>query len=144
MTTALLVIHFTFSAVWLGCVLTEALFERALLAGDRSAHRTLADLHVRVDKLVEIPSIAFVLVSGVWLSFLHFPSSAYFYTMLIAGIVAVVANAYCIWLVFRRRDAAHALRWDEFDKLDHLQHKIGGIVLAGLLVAIIFGVLANS
>jgi len=144
MTTALLAIHFTFSALWLGCVLTEALFERALLAGDRSLHRTLADLHVRVDTFIEIPSIVLVLVSGIWLSFLHFPSSIYFYTMLIGGLVAVIANACCVWLVFRRRDAAHALLWGEFDKLDHLQHKVGAIVLLGLLVAIIFGVLANS
>ena len=144
MTTALLAVHFTFSALWLGCVLTEALFERALLAGDRAAHRTLADLHVRVDKFIEIPSIVLVLVSGVWLSALHFPSGTYFYTMLIAGCVAVVANGYCVWLVFRRRDAAHALRWEEFDKLDHLQHKVGGIVLLGLVTAIMFGVLAHS
>jgi hypothetical protein len=143
MKVALLALHFGFSTVWLGCVLTEALFERALLAGDRSAHLRQADLHVRVDKYIEVPAILFVLITGsaLWMS--SSPMGGAFYTMLLSGLVAVAANAYCVWLVFRRRDAAHAESWDEFDRLDHLQHQVGAIVLVGLLAAVIAGTMGR-
>jgi uncharacterized membrane protein len=138
--SAILPLHFGFAAIWLGCVVTEALFERALLAGDRSDHRTLADLHVRVDKFIEVPAIIVVLVTGVLVWLNSTPTSTSFYVMLIAGLIAIAANFHCVWLVFRRRYAAHTENWDEFDRLDHLQHKVGGIVLLGLLVAIVSGV----
>ena len=139
MKVALLALHFGFSTIWLGCVLTEALFERALLAGDRSAHLKLADLHVRVDKYIEVPAILFVLITGAALWGSSSSTGSAFYTMLSAGLVAVAANAYCVWLVFRRRDPAQAESWDEFDRLDHLQHKVGAIVLVGLLASVIAG-----
>ncbi len=62
--STVLALHFGFATIWLGCVVTEALFERALLAGDRSAHLTLADLHVRVDKFIEVPAILVVLMTA--------------------------------------------------------------------------------
>jgi hypothetical protein len=63
MRTTLIAAHATFAAVWLGCILTEALFERALLAKGRDSQLTLAHLHVRVDKVIEIPAIFGVLLS---------------------------------------------------------------------------------
>ena len=136
MATSLLFFHLGFACLWLGCVVTEALFERALLAGDRSAHLVLADLHVRVDKFIEIPAILIVFCSGAWL-WLHSTSSGVaFYSMVTAGFIAIAANVYCVFLVFKRQTAAHAGEWEAFDRLDHLQHKIGAIVLVGLLVAL--------
>ena len=64
MRTALIAIHASFAALWLGCILTEALFERALLSKGRDGQLTLAHLHVSVDKAVELPAIIGVLVSG--------------------------------------------------------------------------------
>lgn len=144
MVSILLSLHFVFAAVWLGCVITEALFERALLSGDRSSHLVLADLHVRVDKVIEIPAIVVVLLTGVCLWFYVQPVGAAFYVMLVAGVVAMAANVYCVWLVFKRRDAAHASIWNEFERLDHLQHKVGAIVLLGLLIAIAAGAAARA
>jgi len=137
-------LHFGFTTIWLGCVVTEALFERALLAGDRNAHRTLADLHVRVDKFIEIPAILVVLLTGVLMWLNTAPTSTSFYVMLASGLVAIAANFYCVLLVFRRRDAAHCESWDEFDNLDHLQHKVGAIVLLGLLIALAGGVVGRA
>ena len=136
MAASVLFCHVVFASVWLGCVITEALFERALLAGDRSAHLLLVDLHVRVDLIVEIPAILIVVFTGVWLWLHSEPSGVAVYSMLIAGFVAIAANAYCVYLVFKRKAAAHAGEWDEFDRLDHLQHKVGAIVLVGLLTAL--------
>lgn len=144
MISSLLFLHLLFAAVWLGCVVTEALFERALLAGDRSSHVVLADLHVRVDKVVEVPAIFIVFLTGVGLWFYLQPTGAAFYMMLVSGVVAIAANVYCVLLVFKRRDAAHALQWNEFDRLDHLQHKVGAIVLLGLLIAIAAGACARA
>jgi uncharacterized membrane protein len=142
--STVIAIHFGFATIWLGCVVTEALFERALLAGNRSAHLTLADLHVRVDKFIEIPAILVVLATGVWMWLNATPTSASFYVMLSSGLVAIAANFYCVFLVFKRRDAAHSKSWDEFDRLDHLQHKIGAIVLFGLLAALVSGVVGRG
>lgn len=137
-------LHLGFAAVWLGCVITEALFERACLAGGRSSHLMLADLHVRVDKIVELPAIVMVLATGAWLYFSIRPEGAAFHVMLVAGLIAIAANLYCVFLVFKRRDAAHASQWNEFDRLDRLQHKVGAVVLLGLLIAIVAGAAAKS
>jgi hypothetical protein len=45
-----------FAGLWLGCVLTEATFERMMLAKGRDHQLTLALPHWRVDVLVEIPA----------------------------------------------------------------------------------------
>ncbi|TNE42642.1 MAG: hypothetical protein EP347_00455 [Alphaproteobacteria bacterium] len=134
--TVLLPLHYGFAMLWLGCVITEALFERALLSGDRSSHLLLADLHVKVDKFVEIPAMCIVTLSGIWLWRFAEVVGAAFYTMVCAGCIAILANVYCVVLVFKRRDAAHNQDWAAFDILDHRQHKFGGLVLIGLLVAL--------
>ena len=144
MNLAIISLHFGFAAVWLGCVVTEALFERALLAGDRESHLTLADLHARVDLFIEVPAIAIVVATGVYLWLQGNPSGPGFYVMLTMGLIAIIANSYCVWLVFRRRHVAHLGDWSEFDRLDHQQHKVGAVVLIGLLAAIVSGVIGNT
>ncbi len=139
MHNTILLLHFGCAALWLGCVITEALFERALLASDRTAHLVLADLHVRVDKVVELPALTLVLLSGIALWHFARPEGAAFYWMVGAGLLAIIANLWCVKLVFKRRDAAHEGDWTTFERLDHLQHKIGAVVLIGLLVAIVAG-----
>jgi hypothetical protein len=140
MRTTLLSLHLLFAGIWIGCVLTEALFERVLLAGDRAAHLTLSSLHVRVDKYVEIPMIVGVLLTGAVLWSQGHRAGASFHLMAGAGLVAIAANLHCVGIVFKRHRAALAGNWPEFDRLDHLQHKVGGVVLAGLVVAVGAGV----
>lgn len=133
-------IHLTCAALWVGCILTEALFERALLAGDRASHLMLARLHVRVDLLVEIPAFTGVLITGALLGSQDHPASSAITTMMLSGLGAIIANLYCVWLVFRRRDAAEAADWASFDKLDHQQHKFGALVLLFVVVALLSGI----
>lgn len=132
----LLALHLVFASVWLGCILTEVLFERALLPKGPDARTTLAQLHVRVDKVIEIPSIVIVLITGAWLWIQSPVVNRGFYPMLVAGSVAIAANAYCVCLVFKRRRAANAGDWPRFDVLDHKQHKFGAVVLIGVLMAL--------
>ncbi len=133
-------IHLACAALWIGCILTEALFERALLAGDRASHLLLARLHVRVDLLVEIPAFTGVLITGALLGSLDHSASSAITTMMLSGLGAIIANIYCVWLVFRRRDAAEAADWESFDKLDHQQHKFGALVLLFVVVALLSGI----
>jgi hypothetical protein len=42
----------------------------------------------------------------------------------------------CVGLVFARAKAAHAGDWLRFDRLDHLQHKLGAVVLLAMLGAL--------
>jgi hypothetical protein len=58
----------------------------------------------------------------------------------LCGLGAIVTNSYCVWLVFQRRHAAIQADWNSFDRLDHLQHKFGALVLLFALVALIAGI----
>lgn len=64
MKTTVLLVHILLVGIWLGCVLTEALFERALLGKGREQEWILTRLHKRVDVWIEIPAFVGVLVSG--------------------------------------------------------------------------------
>jgi len=140
MRSLLLALHLIFASVWLGCILTEALFERALLAEDRAAHRVLARLHVRVDKLIELPAILGVLGTGLALFSQSWPRTPSFYVMAGTGVAAIGLNVFCVWLVYRRRSAASTGAWSMFDRLDHIQHKAGAGVLLLVLTALAAGV----
>jgi hypothetical protein len=61
-------------------------------------------------------------------------------TMVLCGLGAIITNLYCVWLVFQRRRAAVQADWARFDRLDHLQHKFGAVVLLFALAALIAGI----
>lgn len=136
----LLMLHLLFIGIWLGCVLTEALFERALLGQGRAHELLLADLHKRVDVWIEIPAFAAVVVTGGML-FAQATPDTWLYAKVALGLLAVVTNAVCVGLVFARAKAAHLGNWERFDRLDHLQHKLGAVVLLGLLGALGLGLM---
>lgn len=134
----LLSLHLLMVGLWLGCVLTEALFERALLGQGPQAQRLLARLHWRVDLWVEIPAFAAVVVTGLallpgqrWDGWLVFK--------LVCAGLAVVANMVCVALVARRQTHAVAGDWVAFAAVDHRQHQLGAMVLLGLLGAVVAG-----
>lgn len=135
----LLVVHLLLVGIWLGCVLTEALFERALLGKGRAHELILVGLHKRVDLLVELPALLGVLATGIVLLF-SAGASPILQTKIAFGLLAILANLYCVWLVFRRARAATRGDWSQFEVLDHLQHKWGAVVLVGILVALGLGV----
>lgn len=139
MKSVLLLLHLTFVGIWLGCVLTEALFERALLGKGRAQELILVALHKRVDIFVEIPAFVVVLVTGVFM-FTAANANPLLITQIAFGLLAIAANVYCVWLVFRRASAASAGRREEFAHLDHWQHKVGAMVLFAIVVALSIGI----
>lgn len=139
MRSTLLLVHLCLAAAWIGCVFTEVLFERALLAGDRAQHRVLARLHARVDLWVETPAFLGVLATGVLMMAQARPAWPGFHLKLALGLLAIVANAWCVRIVLLRRQAAEAGDWARFDRLDHAQHKLGAVVLLAALGALAVG-----
>ncbi len=134
----LLPLHLLLIGVWLGCVITEALFERALLGQGRPQELILTRLHKRVDLFVEIPAFVGVLLTGgAMLS--HAPASAWLHAKVGFGLIAIAANAWCVWLVWRRASLAEQGKWAEFEAVDHQQHAFGAVVLVAMLLALGLG-----
>lgn len=131
--------HLIFVGVWLGCVLTEALFERALLHQGRDKEKILSKLHVKVDLFIEIPSFLIVGATGAYLA-IETNFDAFLIAKIIFGSLAILLNIYCVYLVFERDKAASSEDWSRFEKLDHIQHKVGAGVLALIILAIISGI----
>jgi uncharacterized membrane protein len=138
MHTILLPLHLVFIGLWLGCVLTEALFERALLGQGRDKELVLTALHKRVDLFIEIPAFTLVVLTGCAL-LTSAPQSAVFHLKLAFASVAVIANVYCVHLVFKRDRLARSSDWNAFEAIDHLQHKMGAVVLLAIIGALGLG-----
>lgn len=127
-------LHLLAVGAWIGTVLVEALFERALLGQGRDKELALARLHWQVDKLVELPLLIVVLASGAKLLG-QVPLDPLLRGKLACAALAIFANLYCIWLVRLRLKVAEAGAWDLFAMIDKRQHQIGALVLIGLLGA---------
>jgi uncharacterized membrane protein len=135
----LLPLHLVSAGLWLGCVLTEVLFERALLGQGREQERILARLHRRVDLWVELPALLTVLLTGTLMA-LRMPAAGWLLQAKIAlGLLAVATNVYCIRLVLRRDRQAATGDWPAFTATDRLQHRAGAVVLLGLVGALALG-----
>lgn len=138
MKTLLLPLHLIFAGIWLGCVLTEALFERALFGQGRDKELLLSALHKRVDLLVEIPALLLVMLTG-RLMLASVPQSGMLHAKLGFAALAILTNLYCVYLVLKRDRMARAGDWQAFETIDHLQHKMGAVVLIGILGALLLG-----
>jgi hypothetical protein len=134
-------LHATLAGAWIGTVLVEALFERALLGQGRDKELILARLHWKVDLLVELPLLIAVAVSGAAL-LEQVPQGGLFTAKLACAAVAILTNLYCIWLVRIRLDHAEAGDWAGFGRVDCRQHRFGALVLLGLLGAAGLGIAA--
>lgn len=133
-------LHLVCAGAWLGCVLTEALFERTLLDRGTDAMLTLARLHRRVDLMVEIPAFAAVLLTGLFMWPIAPTSSVWLWAKVGFGALAISANLWCVRLVFRRVVVAEAGDWRAFAQIDQAQHRWGAVVLLAILVALGLGV----
>lgn len=134
----LLPLHLTFVGIWLGCVLAEALFERALLGQGRDKEFILSALHKRVDIFIEIPAFTVVVATGAML-LATATKGPIFYAKLGFALLAAVTNIYCVYLVFKRHKLAAQGNWQAFEAVDHLQHKMGAIVFVGIIFAMGLG-----
>lgn len=143
--SAWLMIHLLAAGLWLGCVLVEVAFERSLAA--HGHWQLLAQLHDRVDRWVELPILAVVALTGAWLLYSRFGSveqSGWLQVKIAFGALAVLANLYCAALVFRRHRLAEVDDLEAVKRVDHLQHKVGALVLLGLVGAIACGLVAAT
>ncbi|MEJ6001698.1 hypothetical protein [Paucibacter soli] len=138
MSRLILFTHLLLVGLWLGCVLTEALFERALLGRGPAAELWLARLHWRVDLCVEIPAFSGVVISGLLLLPQATGTVLLSLKLGMAGL-ALLANLVCVGLVRRRLRCAERSDAAGFAALDRWQHRFGALVLLGLLGATALG-----
>jgi hypothetical protein len=136
------VLHLTFAGVWLGCILVEVAFEHGS-GGGSDMRLYISKLHWSVDKLIEIPAFAGVLLTGSVL-LVQAAMTPLLWTKTVFGAVAILFNIACVWLV--RVRLAHAMRGDAeaWERADYWQHKLGAVVLIGLLVALGTGAYAAA
>ena len=99
----------------------------------------LATLHYRVDLFIELPVFLIVLLTGGAMLHTVQPTPA-LHVMMGFGLIAILANVYCVWLVIRRRKYALAGDTAGYERADHLQHKVGAVVLLGILLAMGAGI----
>ena len=135
--TAVLFLHMLCAFVWLGCVLTETVMERA---GDVSTvvRRLVSRAHWRIDLLVELPAFLGVLLTGGYM--VQFISMTPLLMLKIAaGLIAVGVNVYCVLLVGRRHAAAVGGNFGLWEAIDRRQHRYGAVVLVAMLFALAIG-----
>lgn len=135
--TMALFFHILAAAIWLGCVLTETLGEHGGVS-NAELKRFVSVTHVRWDLWIEAPALVVVAASGLWLLG-GATVDATLAVKIACGGAAVVANLACIGLVLHRARAARADDWANWTRLDILQHKVGAVVLFGLVAALALG-----
>ncbi|WP_237155527.1 hypothetical protein [Oryzibacter oryziterrae] len=131
-----LLLHILFAGLWIGCVMTEVLFERTLSGQGWAADKLLARLHYRVDLAVEMPAALGVGVTGSLMAarIVHWDMALA--TMATAGLLAIAANILCLVHVRRRHLAALDGDRKAHSAADIRQHRVGTLVVLALLVAI--------
>lgn len=96
------VAHLMFLGMWLGVVVTEALFEFS--GSDAESLRAAARFHYTVDMFAELPILAAVLITGAILTVHAWPLTSLHVVKIAASLVAVGSNLICaVWVVQRRR-----------------------------------------
>jgi hypothetical protein len=79
------------------------------------------------DPIVEIPAFVIVLITGVLMLTTVEGGGGLLYVKIAFGLMAIAANVYCVWLVFRRARAANAGQWEAFGRIDHQQRTYGTV-----------------
>ena len=95
------VAHLMALGIWLGIVITEALFEFA--GSDADSLRAAARFHYAVDMFGELPVLAAVIVTGILLARGVAPLTPLHHLKIAASLVAIGSNLICaVWVVQRR------------------------------------------
>jgi hypothetical protein len=114
--------------MWLGVVITEALFEFA--ASDAESLRVAARFHYKVDKFGELPILLGVLVTGTILAVRTWPLTPLHFIKIAASLIAVGSNLVCTLWVFQRRQI------DDVNVLMGFRRRIWSLAAVGVVFAI--------
>jgi hypothetical protein len=134
---AVLFVHLVLVAVWLGCILVEAIYEHAIEKTD-DMRRFVSRLHWTTDKFVEIPAFLGVLATGGY-RLSHTAMTPLLWVKVAFGLVAILFNAICVVIVVRRLGYARKGDFVAWEAIDHKQHVYGAVVLIALLAALGIG-----
>ncbi len=130
-------LHLISVALWIGCVVVEGIYEHSI---DKSPtmRNFISKLHWNTDKYVEIPAFIVVLLTGGYL-LMGRPMTPLLATKVGFGALAIFLNAVCVWLVIKRLRFANAGDYAAWERVDHLQHKLGGLVAVAMVLALVLG-----
>jgi hypothetical protein len=96
------VAHLMALGIWLGIVITEALFEFS--GSDPESLRAAARFHYTVDMYGELPILGLVVVTGLMLAARVESWTPLHYVKIAASLLAIGSNVVCaVWVVQRRR-----------------------------------------
>lgn len=112
---AWLLAHLIFIGLWGGCVAVEMVMEFWGRAEPARKHQ-VAQLHFLIDLYVEVPILIMVLISGVALfdaDNLIFPT---YKIKIIASLIPVLINIYCLVPIIRRKYASDKNNEEEMDR----------------------------
>ena len=129
-----LFLHVSAIGVWIGCIATEAIVEHSVGTGTDRDY--VAAVHWPIDVYVEIPAFILVTISGAAL-WRAVPSDGAVALMAVAGLLAAGCNVACVWVVRARRQARRNADASAYERLDHLQHRLGAVL--GVLIAAALG-----
>ena len=93
--------HLAALGLWAGLVAAEGVVE--LSARTDEERRFASRLHARMDAIVELPLLCAVLLTGAVLVSRAWPLSPLHWVKVIAGLLAVSANLWCVVHVFARQ-----------------------------------------
>jgi hypothetical protein len=119
--------HLVVLGMWLGVVITEALFE--FTASDAESLRAAARFHYNVDKFGELPILFAVLATGAILSARAWPLTPLHFIKIAASLVAVGANLICTRWVFQRR------KLEDVNVLLGFRRRIWSLAAVGVIFA---------
>ena len=131
-----LILHILALGVWIGCIATEAIVEHSVR--DDAQRDYVADVHWPIDLYVETPAFLLTAVSGGML-LRNAATDWLLWAMAGASLAAVGCNAACVAVVLARRNSRRRGDTVAYARLDDLQHKLGALLVALLVVALATG-----
>ena len=120
--------HIMFVGLWGGLVLVEIAFEAQVFRG-KLDERSVAALHRITDRLIELPILIAVIVTG-WMLWKQTGFDHELLPKVMFGLGAVVANAVCYIVVEMR--ASEALRTADSEEVNYRIRRLS-IVLASTI-----------
>lgn len=126
-------LHIMSAGIWGGCIATEVLLEKFLAGHGKEVNKLLAKVHYYADLVIEMPASIICYTTGLKLLIGRAPSK-FVHSMAGLGAAALAFNIACFYNVHKRYQASLTNNWDEFEKHDKLQYRVGkGAVYSFLL-----------